>query len=326
MSTATFISERKKSIGGTDVAAICGVNPYKTQFDVYNEKVNGYNVEENDAMRLGKAFEPAIAKLFSQATSLPVFSPAENTKELRAMIEDDEVRFVDVDFQGEKVTILKRGVTHGSLDYFTIDYDGQPAVVECKLVTNNFFKSKEEFIKTNPHYYMQVQWYMYVTGFRKAYFATVQFKFGGHIEWYPIEYNEKLIEIALQKVNNFVDNYLSKGVMPPPTNPEELNKFIDYKVEGDFAVADDDILEAYTQLTEIKDRIKELDKNKSFLEDKIKMAIYDKEGIKTKDELILATYKVQNRKSFDSKAFKEDNPDEYLKYEKQTQVRVLLIK
>ena len=324
--TKTFIEQRKHSIGGTDVAAICGVNPYKDAFDVFQEKVNNITIEKNTAMRLGNAFESGIAELFSEDINLPLFSPIEHKSYLKEIITDKNVEFIDVNQNGKSYLMLKRGIAHGSLDYFTIDHNGNPAVVECKLVTNNFFKSKEEFIRTNPHYYMQTQWYMYVTGFRTAYFATVQFKFGGHIEWYQLDYNDKVIDKALSYTEKFWDNYIKTGKSPLPNNPDQLNQYIDFKVDDNYAIANDEIFKAYTELTELKERLKVDVDRKTELEDKIKMAIFNNEGMKSQDGFVMATYKSHFQDYFDKKKLQEDEPDIYKKYVSPKPVRKFLIK
>jgi putative phage-type endonuclease len=327
MSALTFSEQRRKSLGGTDIAAICGINPYKTAFDVYEEKIEGREVIKNDAMRLGNAFESGIAELFAEDSGLKLFSPQDDIETFRAYVEDKNVEFVKVNYHGKEVTILKKGIGHGSLDYFTIDHEGKPAVVECKLVTNNFFKSKEEFIKTNPHYYMQTQWYMYITGFRKAYFATVQFQFGGHIEWYPVDYNEVLVEKMIFQAEKFWNNHIKLGIKPNPSNPDELNRFIEFNTDEDYAIATEDIFESYNQLVETRERLKNLETTKKFLEDKIKMAIYDKNGLMSPDNSkTLATYKVQTRVTIDSKRIKSEEPDLYEKYSKESQSRTFLLK
>jgi len=54
MTTQTdFQRNRRKGIGGSDVAAIAGLNPWKTPLQVWKEKVLGDTVEENAAMRWG---------------------------------------------------------------------------------------------------------------------------------------------------------------------------------------------------------------------------------------------------------------------------------
>lgn len=51
---------RRRVIGGSDVAAIVGVHPYRTQHDVWLEKMGLQVVEENEAMYWGKVLEPIV--------------------------------------------------------------------------------------------------------------------------------------------------------------------------------------------------------------------------------------------------------------------------
>lgn len=53
--------DRRCGIGGSDIGAIAGLNPYVTPLQVYLEKVEGLEIEENEAMRWGKLLEPVIA-------------------------------------------------------------------------------------------------------------------------------------------------------------------------------------------------------------------------------------------------------------------------
>lgn len=49
----TWLRARKKGITGTDAGAIAGMNPYKSSFSVYQEKVSEEvtEVEDNERMR-----------------------------------------------------------------------------------------------------------------------------------------------------------------------------------------------------------------------------------------------------------------------------------
>ncbi|HEX7765915.1 MAG TPA: YqaJ viral recombinase family protein, partial [Nitrospira sp.] len=52
--------------GATDAAACCGMSPYKTPLDVFVQKMYGTEVEENEAMRMGKRLEPIILDEYEQ--------------------------------------------------------------------------------------------------------------------------------------------------------------------------------------------------------------------------------------------------------------------
>ena len=53
----------KKGIGGSDAGAVCGLNPYRTAIQVYQDKISE-EIEEidNEAMRQGREFEDYVAK------------------------------------------------------------------------------------------------------------------------------------------------------------------------------------------------------------------------------------------------------------------------
>lgn len=56
-----WLAERRKRMGATDVGAILGLNPYKTAYEVWLEKLDLlHEWEGNDATRMGNLFEPVI--------------------------------------------------------------------------------------------------------------------------------------------------------------------------------------------------------------------------------------------------------------------------
>lgn len=60
---------RQSFIGGSDAPSICGVNPWRTAYDVYLEKIGqGVPVIENEAMYWGTAHEATIAIRFAEVT------------------------------------------------------------------------------------------------------------------------------------------------------------------------------------------------------------------------------------------------------------------
>lgn len=60
-----FHAVRRTVIGGSDIGAICGVNPFKTEMQVYLEKVGAVEPEEeNEAMHWGTVLEPVVIQEF----------------------------------------------------------------------------------------------------------------------------------------------------------------------------------------------------------------------------------------------------------------------
>lgn len=70
-----WLNQRKKGVGGSDIAAICGHDPYKSPLDVYLDKVGESEpVEDNDFMKAGRYMEPMVAEMFQDETGLQLIS------------------------------------------------------------------------------------------------------------------------------------------------------------------------------------------------------------------------------------------------------------
>ena len=64
-----WLRERKNYLGGSDLGAIAGLNPYRTALDVYLDKTSDDIREEtNAAMRWGNLLEDVVAKAYSEDT------------------------------------------------------------------------------------------------------------------------------------------------------------------------------------------------------------------------------------------------------------------
>ena len=65
---------RFQGIGGSDAAAVCGVSPWKTTRDLYDEKVQRAVIPEPDdgwvAKEIGKRLEELVVQIFMKRTGL----------------------------------------------------------------------------------------------------------------------------------------------------------------------------------------------------------------------------------------------------------------
>ncbi len=73
MLTAEQHENRATGIGGSDAAAVCGLNPYKSPVDVYLEKVGAAApVDETERMFWGNKLEDVVADVYSDRTGRKV--------------------------------------------------------------------------------------------------------------------------------------------------------------------------------------------------------------------------------------------------------------
>ena len=67
-----WLSRRRAGIGGSDVAAIIGISPFKTALDVWAEKRGITTSASSPQMDFGRLLEPAILQAFSERSELQV--------------------------------------------------------------------------------------------------------------------------------------------------------------------------------------------------------------------------------------------------------------
>ena len=69
MSREEWLEHRRNTIGGSDAAALLGLNRWSSPLSVYMDK-KGITPDKPDnlAMRLGREFEDVVAKLFEEQT------------------------------------------------------------------------------------------------------------------------------------------------------------------------------------------------------------------------------------------------------------------
>ena len=73
MSHEEWLRMRKTGIGGSDAGAICGLNPYVSAMEVFQDKTTeGVKEVDNESMRQGRDLEDYVARRFMEETGLKV--------------------------------------------------------------------------------------------------------------------------------------------------------------------------------------------------------------------------------------------------------------
>ena len=73
MDRDAWLHERRRSLGGSDMGAILGLNQWKSPYSVWAEKTGRVTEDrDSEAMRVGRDLEPYVAQRFVEASGLPV--------------------------------------------------------------------------------------------------------------------------------------------------------------------------------------------------------------------------------------------------------------
>ena len=289
--TLTWDQKRQCGIGGSDIGAICGVNSYKTAYDVYLDKTVGSSFTGNNITYFGHVMEAHIADMFQ-----------EQYKDLF------EVRIERKHFKCRDYPWLNGNIDRKLIDLKT----GEAGVLEIK--TTRTFNNDEwgkgcafgidyKLIISDKQvpesYFYQVQHYLLCTGFNKA------------VQNYIIKTGTE-----------FWFNNVIKGIPPARDVP-----FAERKSNGESIDADSSIIEKVAELKAIRQKIEQL----LLQEEPLKTEIQDYIGeneilLDVTTEKPLVTWKSSERRSFDTNRFKAEHEDLYNEYLKLSTSRRFTIK
>lgn len=299
MSRYEWLLERKTGIGGSDSSAILGFNPWKSSFELYIEKTSDEVHEiDNDAIHWGNVLENVVAEEFMRLT-------------------------------GKKVRRRNQTFRHPEYDFMLANIDrdvvGERALLECKT-TNAFNSDAWEGEHVPPAYICQLQHYMAVLDYEKAYIAVL---IGGQkFVWKEVERDDEFIELMIEAEKNFWEEHVLKEVPPAidgsPSAAELLSRMYP-KDNGETVMLKSDEAEMLIEAIEsIKAEAKEKEKLQKEYENKLKLMIGEAQtGVTPRFEVNLKTCE---RNSIDSKSLKKELPDIAEKYTKQSTYRRLTIK
>ena len=178
LSTEEWLKIRTLGIGGSDAGIIAGCNPYRSIFELWQEKRGEIPVkeEESEVIHFGKVLEDVVRKEFIQRTGLMV-------RRKNSILRSKEYPFMIAD-----------------LDGVVSEFDGTYSIFEAKTAIefkNNDWKNGE----IPKAYQLQVQHYLAVTGFQKAYIAVLVG--GNKFYWTEIYRDEQLIKMLVSMESHF---------------------------------------------------------------------------------------------------------------------------
>jgi putative phage-type endonuclease len=280
-----WLLERAKSIGASDSSAVLGINPWKSNVELWLEKTNPESLlaqPDNLNMRLGRDMEPILRQLFTEETGLQV-------RQDNHIRYDDEYPFLSTNLDGRIV--------------------GDKVPIELKTTGMVW----DGMIPDN--YFCQLQHQMMVTKSPYIYFAVlVLSNFGKQFIVEKYERNERFIADMRAKMVDFWMNYVVTGIAPDPVSVKDARLLYKDTIQESVIEGSFDMI---TICEKIKDYNKDIKKIKSKA-DELRVDIMDtmkEDEIMTYKGSILSTWKKSKGKvKFDLNKFKKDHPELYEEY------------
>lgn len=202
LSVEEWLHYRRQGIGGSDASTILGLNPYNSILRLWEDKTGRYPVEEmeNEYTHFGHVMEPVIRREFERRTGYRV-------RRSNFILQSTEYPFMLADLDGT-----------------TRDNEGNVCVFEAKTASEY---KRPVWEKGIPDEYMaQLQHYLLVTGYPKAYICAVV---GGNSFYcHEIQRDEAYMDRLLLAEKKFWDCVVS-GLPPKPDGSASTSAFLGEK-------------------------------------------------------------------------------------------------
>jgi len=301
LSREDWLRLRQSGIGGSDISAIMGFNPYKTAYDLYHDKINDVVADaQSDAAYWGTILEDVVAKEYALRNDCKV-------QKVNYMIRHPEFDFA--------LANIDRAVINPSIS-------GNVRLKDGKLTTNKLLevKTASEYMKNvwgdeasdhvPDNYNLQCQWYMGITGVDECDLALL---LGGNkYRQYNIKFDAELFEIMIDEAQNFWVNHVLARIEPTPTTlANAKQKYATSTPDSVLNIAfdDDAVIAVVDRYIELKEQENELKEKLEQAQTDVINLIEDNEALTIDGELVM-TYKAQKgRETFDKKGCLKAYPE-----------------
>lgn len=283
MEHGEWLEVRKSGIGGSDVAAILGLSPWKSPLDVYLDKVGkSAPQEETDAMYWGTRLEDLVAKKYCE-------------------VKDREVRKVNSILRSEKYPCLigniDRAVCHekGKLPVVKGEFR-TPKILECKTARTKNEDWGQGGTDQIPDYYLtQVLHYLGLTGCESCDVAVL-FMDSRKFDVYTVKADQEIIQRMFERLADWWESHVVKNVAPAPRSIADVEKLFKRSAEIEIT-ATDEIEHAINEYAKFKKMEAEVSENLNSLKEQIAVYMGEADTLVGLDGKKLATFKTARDRS-----------------------------
>ena len=298
ISREEWLAWRRTGIGGSDAAAVIGLNPFRSRIEVYADKMGMMpEKEDTESMRLGRDLEDYVAHRFCEATGKKV-------RRNNFMWCHDEHRCMIADVDREII--------------------GENAGLECK--TTQAWGGKVIMKGEIPlTYYVQCMHYMAVMGYDRVYLAVLIF--GKGFFHLTIERDEDEIAALVAAEASFWRDHVEAGISPDPDGSQSAEQAVD-AIWGNRAQEDEllmfDFSDDMRELCDLAAAEKEIKRRKDAIKQRLQAALGE-HMVGSSDRYVI-TWRPQERSSIDSRRLYRERPDIYREYLTTSSTRIFKIK
>lgn len=292
---AAWLEERRSGIGASEVAGVLGLSPWSSPWSIWAAKCIDGAAQAQDRnpspeMDLGRRLEPITAELFTESTGLHL--------------------------AGEQMLCRhpKMPWAIATVDALAVE-GAEPLSIADTLGPVELKYSAEAPWADGPpeHYWLQVQWQMFVTGTERGWLAVLHLPFGRpRFKVYEVDYAPQRMAEVVTAVERFWCDHVETGTPPPtdahPATTEALATTWPHP-EGD-AVDLDAYAATLAELADYKAERKRLDGFITMAENELKAALGDHADGRI-GGFLAVSWREQSRRDIDRDAVRREFGDRF---------------
>lgn len=302
MTRNEWLAARRNGIGGSDVGSILGFNKYKSPYQVWLDKTGQLEPDDltSEPAYWGNVLEEVVAQEFTERT-------------------------------GKRVRRANRMFSHKEYPFLLANIDrdvvGENAILECKTA-NSFLSSHWEGDNIPEQYIFQVQHYMNVLDRDYAYVAVL---IGGQrFLWKKVERDQELIDLIQERLVTFWEVNVKQNIPPAIDGSQATTDFLTDRYKDDYqgneitlGKSEENLI---TALNEQKETRKIIDETIRQLENELKLKLGEAEAEVGITPHHIIQWKPITSSRLDTKRIKEEQPDLFERYKKESTYKKMTIK
>lgn len=309
-----WLTVRRTGIGGSEIAAVLGMDKHTSSLEVYLDKVaelpldRPRNPDLEEAAFWGLAHEPTIAGVFAERSGLRV-----------------------IEGPGTLAHIERRWML-ANVDRFVLDEGESTPSSLLEIKTRSAFQLDEWLLGVPDGPALQTHWYLAVTGYRHAHVAALLG--GNRLLIHRVERDEGLVEHLVALLGEFWQGVLDRR--PPAVDGSEATEELLghlYDVQADAVTVADpaEVLPLLERRRELKAREERTADELRDVDNRLKAIAGEAEIVKTQGTVAftwkqngplatkrftaarpdLATKYTHRVEALDTKSLAAEHPDEY---------------
>ncbi len=267
-----WLNSRKSFIGGSEITALLGLDPYKSRYDLFLDKTGrSEHFADNKHTLAGKFLEDGICKYWEYETGHKIIKSSDNDIIYKHPVHriggtPDRRYFIN-----GSTKLSDRAILEAKTTMKIIDYEDVPMA-----------------------FFIQPNTYCGLLGYSK--FTLVWFElFTKELKYVDYDFDEELFKMCCEEADSFWNNYIIPDKAPPIETASDVLKVFPNSKEDKSIIASDEVMDLYSKAIDKHREKSKAQKEYNVFADQVKVILKDAEYLLSPNLETLFTFKNGSR-------------------------------